>query len=594
MTSRDIGLEAPHNTGDLVEGHRFVATVGIDRYRAWPTLSNAVSDARGALAVFQGLGFEELVPPLIDETATADAIRKLVTDDLATLGSDDSLILFVAGHGHTQRRTLHSGPVQTGFFIPVDGDPPDGRTATWLRLDTWLSDVARLPARHILVILDACHSGIVLNSLIKWRDGGATPGDSLDQLRRRQSRRVITSALGDQRAMDGGPIHGHSLFTGCLIEGLTGGLARAGRCEVTGSELGVYVQHKVTSYAGVLQTPDFGSLELDERGELVVPIASSQQSRLRSSAPSINPDPIDHSHTQPPTRTPEPNLIVLWMLKLYLFPVSWLMPNLVKSAAVWLTIRHRWTSIVGFALIAALLAPCTAGSSSSEALWIIASLLVVIAIVVGRVVPAAPTAIRWLSAALLQRRLWTGATIAGVLLGVAIGANERAARSAQRARTTPGPTVTAAPVEPPHHEGSAAGGDQPAPVAVVDPPSRATLVEHRDNGERAPRNELPAIVVDASKLWNDYEANEVAADERYKGKLIQINCVVVSVDKNFLDDIVVHLKSPNPFLNISATIQSSEAAKAAAVRKGARLTLICKGGDRIIGSPTLHDCIIKN
>ena len=245
--------------------------VGIDRYRSWPRLHNAVRDALGAFDVFQQLGFEKVVDPLLNEAATTDAIRRLVTDDLATLRGDDSLVLFFAGHGHTQTRVLQSGPVQTGFLIPVDGEPSEGRTASWLRLDSWLSDVARLPARHILVILDACHSGIVLGSLIKWRDDGTQRSGSLDALRSRQSRRVITSALGDQRAMDSGPIYGHSLFTGCLIEGLTGGLTGDGRSEVTGSEIGAYVQRRVASYTSSQQTPDFGTLELDDRGELVIP-----------------------------------------------------------------------------------------------------------------------------------------------------------------------------------------------------------------------------------------------------------------------------------------------------------------------------------
>lgn len=282
MTVRDITSVALDSEEEVAEGRKVVAVVGIDRYRAWPTLDNAVSDARGALAVFQQVGFETLAAPLINEMATADAIRRLVTDDLATLGSDDSLVLFFAGHGHTQTRMLPSGPLQTGYLIPVDGDRPAGQTATWLRLDTWLSDVARIPARHILVILDACHSGIALGSLIKWRGGSsARPGGSLEELRRRQSRRVITSALGDQLAMDGGPIDGRSLFTGCLIEGLTGGLAREGRLEATGSEIGVYVQQRVTSYTGSRQTPDFGTLELDQRGELVVPIAVDARPRQR-------------------------------------------------------------------------------------------------------------------------------------------------------------------------------------------------------------------------------------------------------------------------------------------------------------------------
>jgi uncharacterized caspase-like protein len=297
MMERHITLVAPPSEGAFADGRKVVAVVGIDRYHAWPTLNNAVSDAKGALGVFLRLGFEQITEPLIDGAATADAIRHLATDELATLSGDDSLVLFVAGHGHTQTRTLQSGSVQTGYLIPVDGDRPKGRAATWIRLDTWLSDVARLPARHILVILDACHSGIALGSLIKWRSGGASRDDSLDELRRRQSRRVITSALANQHAMDGGPIDGHSLFTGCLIEGLTGGLARHGRHEATASEIGVYVQQRVTSYPGSLQTPDFGTLELDNRGELVVPIVTDWRPPQPIPDPPIDTNLVDRSQS---------------------------------------------------------------------------------------------------------------------------------------------------------------------------------------------------------------------------------------------------------------------------------------------------------
>ena len=169
---RDITPDALPCEGVLAEGRKVVVVVGIDRYHAWPALSNAVNDAKGALRMFLQLGFEQITAPLIDEMATADAIRRLATDELASLGSDDSLVLFVAGHGHTRTRTLQGGPVQTGYIIPVDGDHPEGHTATWLRLDSWLSDVARLPARHILVILDACHSGIALGSLISGVEAG--------------------------------------------------------------------------------------------------------------------------------------------------------------------------------------------------------------------------------------------------------------------------------------------------------------------------------------------------------------------------------------------------------------------------------------
>jgi uncharacterized caspase-like protein len=261
---------AHHTTGD---GRMCIAVIGIDRYRTWSPLRNAVSDARGALNLFLDLGFEPACAPLYDEAATADALHRLVTDDLAALGPQDSLVLFFAGHGHTVVRTYPGATSVTkkeGYIIPVDGDRPGGRISTWLRLDTWLSDVAHAPVRHLLVVLDACHSGIALDPVI-WRSSDVDSTGAIEPLRARRSRRVITSALDDQRAMDSGPVPGHSLFTGCLIEALTGGLAAsAGESLVTGTDIGRYVQRRVSSYPDSSQTPDFGALELDDRGELFV------------------------------------------------------------------------------------------------------------------------------------------------------------------------------------------------------------------------------------------------------------------------------------------------------------------------------------
>jgi hypothetical protein len=64
---------------------------------------------------------------------------------------------------------------------------------------------------------------------------------------------------------------GHSLFTGCLIDALTRELRSAtDATSVTASQIGIHVQQRVTQHRGSLQTPDFGTLELDDRGELVI------------------------------------------------------------------------------------------------------------------------------------------------------------------------------------------------------------------------------------------------------------------------------------------------------------------------------------
>ncbi|HEX8111088.1 MAG TPA: caspase family protein [Kofleriaceae bacterium] len=276
-------------------GRSVIAVIGINQYHAWPRLSNAVSDAEGAARLFERLGFVE-VTRLIDGAATREALHRLVTGDLIQLTPDDSLVLFFAGHGHTQVRTAGGTSVKTGYVIPVDAaDGSQDAGATWLRLDNWLSDIARLPPRHILVIIDACHSGCALNELYKWRDGTALSTTQLEVLRARRSRRIITSALDDQRAMDSGPYLGHSLFTGCLIEGLSGGLARGEQCVTTGRELGEYLHKRVRNFPGSMQTPDVGAFELDDRGDIVIPILSVEQASASvptQTAPSPQPIPV--------------------------------------------------------------------------------------------------------------------------------------------------------------------------------------------------------------------------------------------------------------------------------------------------------------
>lgn len=301
---RDVASSKGRPSPTAREGRAYVAVIGIDRYRTWDRLYNAVSDAKGALKLFAGLGFELVAPALFDESATGDALRRLVVDDLFGLGENDSLVLFFAGHGHTVARTYGGSSVRDGYLIPADGDRPGGRAASWIRLESWLTEITRIPAKHILVILDACHSGLALGPILRWRSRGMENArrEPLEQLRARRSRRIITSALDDQLAMDGGPVPSHSLFTGCLIEAMTGGLvASAGHQIVTGSEIGHYVQRRVTEYPGSVQTPDFGALELDDRGELLVHLRSegTREAQAAAGKPTIDGAGSQHEPCAP-------------------------------------------------------------------------------------------------------------------------------------------------------------------------------------------------------------------------------------------------------------------------------------------------------
>ena len=286
MSDQDLRAIGPRDRGrpaPVRRGRNVIAVIGIDNYIHWRKLNNAVSDAEGVRNFFvKSLGFQEVVPHLYNADATLEAINSLVLDQLqAVLKEDDSLILFFAGHGHTETTILGENEVQTGYLIPCGGRlPEERRFGGYLKLDSFLKDVALLPARHVMVILDACYSGFALGQTVTVLRDHERYTDDLD---RRVSRHVVTSAMHDQPALDNGPVLGHSLFTGALIEALQSGKADPDhRGFVTGSELALYVQKAVLGYAQarkVEQTPDYGYFEYHQRGELIIALRGETQNK---------------------------------------------------------------------------------------------------------------------------------------------------------------------------------------------------------------------------------------------------------------------------------------------------------------------------
>ena len=283
--SEEIG-RPPTKEAAIGTGRFIFAGVGIDDYNQsdlWKTLDNAVNDVeRLREALVDGFNFEsrdEWV--LTNEEATAEAIRALLDDLRNELGPDDNLIFLFAGHGAELRDVVGGEEVgRRGYIVPVGVKAPVGSAPSqYLEIEDFLEAIARLPARHLLVILDSCYSGMALESSFKTRGGNETQ-QALD-LRRRVSRRVLTSAQSDQLAADGGAdFPQNSLFTGWMLEGLRraveGGSPNAPSPDtdedgwLTMTELYSFVRGRISSDSGARQTPDFGAFELDQRGELVL------------------------------------------------------------------------------------------------------------------------------------------------------------------------------------------------------------------------------------------------------------------------------------------------------------------------------------
>lgn len=102
-----------------------------------------------------------------------------------------------------------------------------------------------------------------------------------------------------------------------------------------------------------------------------------------------------------------------------------------------------------------------------------------------------------------------------------------------------------------------------------------------------------SVVVTSAQLFSDYQSNEVAADDKYKGKALLVTGTVASVDKGIFNDLVLMLATPNRFMSTMCSMKDSEKGTMAELRKGERVRVLCKGGGMTLGSPSLRNCVFR-
>lgn len=110
-----------------------------------------------------------------------------------------------------------------------------------------------------------------------------------------------------------------------------------------------------------------------------------------------------------------------------------------------------------------------------------------------------------------------------------------------------------------------------------------------------PENTTPEIIVTSANISKAYSENEVSADVKYKGKLIEISGKVASVDNGTFDnEMIVRISDGKYDINNTwCYMKESEREKVLAFKKGQQVVLIGKGDSATLGSPVLKDCTVK-
>lgn len=264
--------------------------IGIANYSRVPQLPESVlDDARDVAALLMApehCGYDPAnVCLLIDDHATLNGIRLALDDVARSCVPDDTIVVFFSGHG--AETGAPTDP--TSALVPVDCDPSDV-DATALREAEFSAALAKIPAKRLFVVLDACHSG----GAGSFKSGGTLDAlrfgfndKSLARLAQGAGRVLMASSRSTETSLI---LHGarNSLFTEHLLTALRGGGRTAGDGLIRVFDVFNYVTEHVQMAAPGRQHPIFKASDLEEN----FPIALNRggaKSTGRSNATSAGP-----------------------------------------------------------------------------------------------------------------------------------------------------------------------------------------------------------------------------------------------------------------------------------------------------------------
>ncbi len=237
----------------LKEGKRYAILVGVNEYahanQVPPIrpLRFAASDARdlATLLIQKGGYSTEGLQLLVNEQATRVSLYGALRALRDSVREEDTVLLFFSGHG-----TIGTGRdgLSHYYLVPHDGRASD-LDGTAIRDDVLEELVGQLPAKKVVVLLDACHSGGLGDQRVK---GFANPADrtaptSRTFMESSEGRVVMAASRPDQVSVEDDQVQ-HGVFTHFLLEAL-GGKADFDRDgTVTVLETYQYVSSEVRAY----------------------------------------------------------------------------------------------------------------------------------------------------------------------------------------------------------------------------------------------------------------------------------------------------------------------------------------------------------
>ena len=264
----------------------YALVIGNSNYQFWDNLPGVKSDVEAVKNALTANGFTVETAQDLNSRDLSDRIEQFVND--YGYSKNNRLLIYYAGHGHTQKTIDDADERELGFIIPVDTPLPDPKNLSpffrkAVSLEKIRTFAREIQAKHAMFLFDSCFSGKLVS-----RSNIAVPA-IIEESVTYPVRQFITAGSANQ------PVPDESIFRRAFVRALEGDADTNHDGYVLGTELAAYLRDKVSNTSRRTQTPQYGKIDdiaLD-RGDFVFTVTGKNSSVAdNSDKPKIDDMPV--------------------------------------------------------------------------------------------------------------------------------------------------------------------------------------------------------------------------------------------------------------------------------------------------------------
>ncbi|MCI5123195.1 MAG: hypothetical protein D3925_01640 [Candidatus Electrothrix sp. AR5] len=250
------------NKNIFSNGHALI--IGVQTYSSpLGDLPCTLEDAKGLAGILKDEGRcaypPEQVLLLKDSEADRNGILAALDRLAKVTDADSTIVIYFSGHG---------GKKDGGYYFCPHGFNPAALKETAISGPEFKDKIAAIPAKKKLILLDCCHAGGV-GSGIKGEGftKASVPPEAIELFQQGKGFVVIASSAEDEFSYVGKT---YSIFTGALIEALSGkGVSRKDGYVRT-TDLAMYTRERVSRLTEDKQHPQHPTLDFEKADNFVL------------------------------------------------------------------------------------------------------------------------------------------------------------------------------------------------------------------------------------------------------------------------------------------------------------------------------------